>query len=94
MHDFVTPEKILNELMWLKVHNHVDVEVNEEWVLHAGKDDHNLYDSLRNTESEPPIDIDSTEVAVDANANSEFTNDISNCDPTTINTEVHQWILN
>ena len=61
---------------------HVDVEVNEEWILNAEKDDHNLYASLRNTESEPHTDIDSTEVAVDANANSEFTNDISNCGPT------------
>ena len=43
---------------------------------------------MRNTESEPPTDIDSTEVAVDATVNSEFTNYISNCGPTTISTEV------
>ena len=52
---------------------HVDVEVNEEWILNA--------------------DIDSTEVAVDANANSEFTNDISNCGPTLLALK-YKWILN
>ncbi len=48
MYDYVTPEKVLNALKWLKEHNplYVDVEVDEEWSLHAETDDHDLYSSI------------------------------------------------
>ena len=34
MYDYVTPEKILNVLKWLKLHNplYANVVINEEWV--------------------------------------------------------------
>ena len=67
MYDYVTPEKILNALRWLKGHNplYANIEINEEWVLDAENDDLDLYTSLsNNTESDPPTDIDSSEVAI------------------------------
>ena len=37
MYDYVTPEKILNALRRLKLHNplYANAEINEEWVLDA-----------------------------------------------------------
>ncbi len=48
MYHYVTHEKVLNALKWLKEHNplYVDVEVDEEWSLHAETDDHDLYSSI------------------------------------------------
>ncbi len=48
MYDYVTPEKVLNALKWLKEHNplYADVEVNEEWLFHAQVDYHDLYASI------------------------------------------------
>ena len=53
MYDYVTPEKVLNTLKWLRKHNplYADVEVNEEWLLNVQVDDHDLYASMTaNTE--------------------------------------------
>ena len=42
MYDYVTQEKILNALRWLKLHNplYANVVISEEWVLDAEIDDH------------------------------------------------------
>ena len=83
MYDYVTPEKFLNALRWLKLHNplYANVEINEEWVLDAEIDDHDLYASLTSsTDSDPDTSnhVESTEVAMDIDMNSEFSNCISN----------------
>ena len=103
MYDYVTPEKVLNALRWLKLHNplYANVEVNEEWVLDAEIDDHDLYASLTSsTDSDLDItNVESTEVAMDIDmnskssnciSNSEYTNDVSNSCPVTnvVSTEV------
>ncbi len=48
MFDYVTPEKVLNALRWLKIHNplYSDVTIDEEWLLHAELDDHDLIASM------------------------------------------------
>ena len=96
-------EKILNALRWLKLHNplYANVEINEEWVLDAEIDDHDLYASLTSsTDSDLDIsNVESTEVAMDIDMNSEssncisnaeYTNDVSNSCPVTnvVSTEV------
>ena len=58
----------------MKGHNplYANIEINEEWVLDAENDDLYLYSSLsNNTESDPPTDIDSSEVAMNVDINSE-----------------------
>ena len=59
LYDYVTTEKILNALKWLKVHNplYVSVEINEEWAGNAESNDHELYRSLINSiDIEPELD--------------------------------------
>ena len=104
MYDYVTPEKILNALRWLKLHNplYANVKINEEWVLDAEIDDHDLYASLTSS-TDSDLDtsnhVECTEVAMDIDmnsessnciSNSEYTNDVSNSCPVTkvVNTEV------
>ena len=77
MYDYVTPEKILNALRWLKLHNplYANVEINEQWLL---DDDHDSYNGLiNNTDSESPISFDITEVVINVNINIESANDIN-----------------
>ena len=82
MYDYVTTEKILNALRWLKLHNplYANVEINEQCLVDAENDDHDdhvLYDCLiNNIDSESPINIDSNEVVMDVNVNIESANDI------------------
>ena len=99
-----TQEKILNALRWLKLHNplYANVEVNEEWVLDAEIDYHDLYASLTSTtdsDLDTSDNVESTEIAMDINmnsessnciSNSEYTNDVSNSCPVTnvVSTEV------
>ena len=90
----------MNALRWLKLHNplYANVEINEEWVLDAEIDDHASLTS--STVSDLDItNVESTEVAMDIDmnsessnciSNSEYTNDVSNSCPVTnvISTEV------
>ena len=93
MYDYVTPEKILNALRWLKVHNplYANVEINEEWANDA---DHDLFASLINSiehidaDISEPVDADISEPVVDANTPCTDTANINchstsanNCDP-------------
>ena len=45
---YVTPERVLDVFRWWKQHNpmYADIETNEDWVVDAIHDDHNLYASL------------------------------------------------
>ena len=63
MYDYVTPEKILNALRWLKLHNplYANVVINEEWVLDAEIDDHDLYASLTSS-TDSDLDISNVKV--------------------------------
>ena len=91
MYDYVTPEKILNALRWLKLHNplYSNVEINAQWLLDAENDDQDLYNGLiNNTDSESPIITDNTEVVMNVNINIESANDINSTDLTIISTEV------
>ena len=82
MYDYVTPEKILNTLRWLKLHNPLYTNV-EEWVLDAEIDDHDLYASLTSsTDSDLDISNESTVVAMEIDMNSESSNCISNSEYT------------
>ena len=96
MYDYVTPKIVLNALRWLKLHNplYANVEINEEWVLDAEIDDHDLYASITSsTDSDLDItNVESTEFAMDIDmnfessnciSNSEYTNDVSNSCPVT-----------
>ena len=64
-----------------KLHNplYANVVINEEWVLDAEIDDHDLYASLTSsTDSDLDIsNVESTEVAMDIDMNSEFSSCIS-----------------
>ena len=76
MYDYLTSEKILNALRWLKLHNplYANVEINEQWLLDAENDDQDLYNGLiNNTDSESPIIIDYTEVVMNVNINNRKT---------------------
>ena len=44
MYEYVTPEKVLALLEWLKQHNpfYADIEINEDWVTDALGDDHDV----------------------------------------------------
>ena len=50
MYDYITSDKLLNALQWLKVHNplYVDVEINQEWSEEAQNNDIDLYVGLTN----------------------------------------------
>ena len=45
---YVTPERVLDVFRWWKQHNplYADIETNQDWVVDAIHDDHNLYASL------------------------------------------------
>ena len=66
MYDYVTPEKILNALRWLKIHNplYTNVEINETWAHDAEINDHDLYASLVNDTVLDSSNSDCGEVAM------------------------------
>ena len=79
MYDYVTPEKILNALRWLKIHNplYTDVEINETWAHHAEINDQDLYASLvNNTVLDSSANSDHNEVSmvVDVSSSSKESN--------------------
>ena len=79
MYDYVTPEKILNALRWLKIHNplYTDVEINETWAHHAEINDQDLYASLvNNTVLDSSANSDHNEVSmvVDVSSGSKESN--------------------
>ena len=48
MYDYVTPERLLNALRYLKANNHYykDISINDNWIKHALEDDEDLMSSL------------------------------------------------
>ena len=48
LYDYVTPERLLNALRYLKANNHYykDISINENWITHALEDDEDLMSSL------------------------------------------------
>ena len=51
LYDYITPDKILTALKWLKTHNplYADIEINEEWDHNAESNDLELYTHLVNS---------------------------------------------
>ena len=51
LYDYITPDKILTALRWLKTHNplYADIEIDEEWVHNAESNDLELYTHLVNS---------------------------------------------
>ena len=56
LYDYVTPERLLNALRYLKANNHYykDISINENWITHALEDDEDLMSSLMEN---PPTTI-------------------------------------
>ena len=75
----------------VKLHNplYTNVEINEEWVLDAEIDDHDLYASLTSS-IDSDLDIYMNSESSNCISNSEYTNDVSSSCPVTnvISTEV------
>ena len=48
MYDFVSPEKLIKALTWLKANHplYVDIDVNMKWIEHALADDCDLFCAL------------------------------------------------
>ena len=48
MYDYITPEKVLCALKWLKENNtlYSDIDINQEWLEHGMTDDEELFSSL------------------------------------------------
>ena len=48
LYDYVTPERLLNALRYLKANNHYykDISINDNWIEHALEDDEDLMSSL------------------------------------------------
>ena len=48
MYDYVSPDKLMNALRWLKANNplYADVDINENWLDQSVTDDCDLYGGL------------------------------------------------
>ena len=48
LYDYVTPERLLNALRYLKSNNHYykDITINDNWITHILEDDEDLMSSL------------------------------------------------
>ena len=54
LYDYVTPERLINALRYLKANNHYykDISINDNWIEHALEDDEDLMSSLMES---PPL---------------------------------------
>ena len=48
MYDYISPEKVLTALRWLKQNNplHADIDINEQWLEQAVSNDEDLFGGL------------------------------------------------
>ena len=63
MYDYITPEKVLCALTWLKKNNplYADIEINQEWLEQGMTDDNELFSSLLEpTDTSEPMQCDTT----------------------------------
>jgi len=65
MYDYVSPQKVLNALRWLRFHNplYSDIDIDDEWVLNAETDDSDLFSSLIN-QPMPDLEVPIVQITI------------------------------
>ena len=87
MYDYITPEKVMNALRWLKANNplYADIEINDEWLEQAMSNDEELVASLLeqtddDSDEHPSTELPTEELCNDSNDNNVNIHD--NSEPT------------
>lgn len=85
MYDYITPQKVINALRWLKANNplYVNVKINDEWLEQSMANDEELFTSFIEQTDTSSMDSEPTQ-ALDGSSSGNCTN--NNCEP--CNTDV------
>ena len=65
MYDYITPQKLINALKWLKANNplYADIEINDQWLEQALSSDEELFTSIVEQS-----DVDASDIAINMDA--------------------------